>query len=42
VVYQAALAAARQAGDRACQAHALMLLSPMQTMTDDIPAAATT
>ncbi len=40
VLHQAALAAARQAGDRAGQARALMLLSPMQTMTDDVPAAA--
>ena len=35
VLHQAALAAARQAGDRPGQAHALMLLSPMQTMTED-------
>jgi tetratricopeptide (TPR) repeat protein/transcriptional regulator with XRE-family HTH domain len=40
VLHQAALAAARQAGDRAGQARALMLLSPMQTMTDDTPDAA--
>ena len=40
VLYQAALAAARRAGDRAGQARALMLLSPLQTMTDDIAAAA--
>jgi tetratricopeptide (TPR) repeat protein len=39
VVYQAAQAAARRAGDRAGQARALMLLSPMQAMTEDIPAA---
>jgi tetratricopeptide (TPR) repeat protein/transcriptional regulator with XRE-family HTH domain len=39
VVHQAALAAARRAGDRAGQARALMLLSPMQTQTEDIPAA---
>jgi tetratricopeptide (TPR) repeat protein/transcriptional regulator with XRE-family HTH domain len=41
VLYQAALAAARRAGDRAGQARALMLLSPMQTQTEDIPAATT-
>jgi tetratricopeptide (TPR) repeat protein/transcriptional regulator with XRE-family HTH domain len=40
VLYQAALAAARRAGDRAGQARALMLLSPMQLMTADTPAAA--
>jgi tetratricopeptide (TPR) repeat protein len=40
VLHQAALAAARRAGDRAGQARALMLLSPMQAMTEDIPAAA--
>ena len=40
VLHQAALAAARRAGDRAGQARALMLLSPLQTMTDDIAAAA--
>jgi tetratricopeptide (TPR) repeat protein/transcriptional regulator with XRE-family HTH domain len=40
VLHQAALAAARRAGDRAGQARALMLLSPMQNMTDDLPAAA--
>jgi tetratricopeptide (TPR) repeat protein/transcriptional regulator with XRE-family HTH domain len=40
VVYQAALAAACRAGDRAGQARALMLLSPMQTVTEDYPAAA--
>jgi tetratricopeptide (TPR) repeat protein/transcriptional regulator with XRE-family HTH domain len=40
VLHQAALAAARRAGDRAGQARALMLLSPMQTMTEDEPAAA--
>jgi len=40
VLHQAALAAARRAGDRAGQARALMLLSPMQTMTEDLPAAA--
>ena len=39
VLYQAALAAARRAGDRPGQARALMLLSPMQLMTEDIPAA---
>ena len=39
VLHQAALAAARRAGDRAAQARALMLLSPMQTMTEDTPAA---
>jgi tetratricopeptide (TPR) repeat protein/transcriptional regulator with XRE-family HTH domain len=38
VLYQAALAAARRADDRPGQARALMLLSPMQLMTDDIPA----
>jgi tetratricopeptide (TPR) repeat protein/transcriptional regulator with XRE-family HTH domain len=40
VLHQAALAAARRAGDRAGQALALMLLSPMQLMTEDTPAAA--
>ena len=40
VLHQAALAAARRAGDRAGQARALMLLSPMQLMTGDTPAAA--
>ena len=40
VLHQAALAAARQAGDRPGQAHALMLLSPMQAMTEDTRAAA--
>jgi tetratricopeptide (TPR) repeat protein len=40
VLHQAALAAARRAGDRAGQARALMLLSPMQAMTEDPPAAA--
>jgi tetratricopeptide (TPR) repeat protein/transcriptional regulator with XRE-family HTH domain len=40
ILHQAALVAARQAGDRAGQARALMLLSPMQTMTEDDPAAA--
>jgi tetratricopeptide (TPR) repeat protein/transcriptional regulator with XRE-family HTH domain len=39
VLHQAALDATRRAGDRAGQAHALMLLSPMQTQTDDTPAA---
>ena len=39
VLLQAALAAARRAGDRAGQARALLLLSPMQTMTDDTRAA---
>jgi len=38
-LHQAALAAARQADDRASQARALMLVSPMQTMTEDTPAA---
>ena len=33
--YQAALAAARRAGDRAGQPRALMLLSLMQAMTED-------
>jgi tetratricopeptide (TPR) repeat protein/transcriptional regulator with XRE-family HTH domain len=40
VLHQAALAAARRDGDRAGQAGALMLLSPMQLMTEDKPAAA--
>jgi tetratricopeptide (TPR) repeat protein len=40
VLHQAALAAARRAGNRAGQARALMLPSPMQTMTEDGPAAA--
>jgi tetratricopeptide (TPR) repeat protein/transcriptional regulator with XRE-family HTH domain len=40
VLHQAAVAAARRAGDRPGQARALMLLSPMQAMTEDIPAAA--
>jgi tetratricopeptide (TPR) repeat protein/transcriptional regulator with XRE-family HTH domain len=40
VLHQAALDAALQAGDRAGQAHALMMLSPMQTMTEDTRAAA--
>ena len=40
VLHQAALAAARRAGDRPGQARALMLLSPMQAMTEDTPAAA--
>ena len=39
VPQQAALAAARRAGDRLGQARALMLLSPMQAMTEDTPAA---
>ena len=39
-LYQTALAAARRAGDRAGQARALMLLSPMQATTEDNPAAA--
>jgi tetratricopeptide (TPR) repeat protein/transcriptional regulator with XRE-family HTH domain len=39
VLYQAALVAARRAGDRAGQAGALMLLSPMQHVTGDNPAA---
>ena len=39
VLHQAALVAARRAGDRAGQARALLLLSPMQTMTDDTRAA---
>jgi len=39
VLYQAALAAARQAGDRAGQAQSLMLLSSMQLVTEDNPAA---
>ena len=37
---QAAFAAARQAGDRPGQAHALLLLSLTQAMTEDLPAAA--
>jgi len=36
----AALAAARQVGDRPGQAYALLLLSPMQSMTEDSPAIA--
>jgi tetratricopeptide (TPR) repeat protein len=40
VLHQAALAAARGIGDRPGQARALMLLSPMQNMTEDTPAAA--
>jgi tetratricopeptide (TPR) repeat protein/transcriptional regulator with XRE-family HTH domain len=40
VLGQAAMAAARRAGDRAGQARALMLLSPMQLVTEDTPAAA--
>jgi tetratricopeptide (TPR) repeat protein len=40
VLHQAALAAARRAGDRAGQAYALLLLCPMQLMTEDTPAAA--
>jgi tetratricopeptide (TPR) repeat protein len=40
VLHQAALAAARRAGDRPDQARALMLLSPMQNMTGNQPAAA--
>jgi tetratricopeptide (TPR) repeat protein/transcriptional regulator with XRE-family HTH domain len=39
-LHQAALAAARDLGDRPGQARALMLLSPMQNMTQDAPAAA--
>jgi transcriptional regulator with XRE-family HTH domain/tetratricopeptide (TPR) repeat protein len=39
VLHQAALAAARRAGDRAGQARALLLLSDMQAMTEDEPAA---
>jgi tetratricopeptide (TPR) repeat protein/transcriptional regulator with XRE-family HTH domain len=39
VLYQGTLAAARRVGDRPGQARALMGLSPMQTMTDDLPAA---
>jgi len=39
VLYQVALAAARKAGDRVGQARAMMLLSPMHTMTEDTPAA---
>ena len=40
VLHQAALAAARRVGDQSAQARALLLLSPMQAMTEDIPAAA--
>jgi tetratricopeptide (TPR) repeat protein/transcriptional regulator with XRE-family HTH domain len=40
VLHEAALAAARRAGDQVGQARVLMLLAPMQTMTEDIPAAA--
>jgi tetratricopeptide (TPR) repeat protein len=40
VLHQAALAAARRAGDQPGQAYALLLLSPMQTMTEGTPAAA--
>jgi tetratricopeptide (TPR) repeat protein/transcriptional regulator with XRE-family HTH domain len=39
VLHQAALVAARRAGDRPGQARALMGLSPMQLMTGDPPAA---
>ena len=39
-LYQAALAAARRAGDRAGQAYALILQANMQNMTGDSPAAA--
>ena len=39
VLHQAALAAARQAGDRAGQARALRLLSPMQLVTGNTPGA---
>ena len=38
-LHQAALAAARRAGDRAGQAYVLLLLSPMQLVTGDTPAA---
>jgi tetratricopeptide (TPR) repeat protein/transcriptional regulator with XRE-family HTH domain len=41
VLHQAALAAAHRAGDQAGTARALMLLSPMQLMANDAPAAAT-
>ena len=40
VLHQAALDAALQAGDRPGQAHALVMLSPMQTITEDTRAAA--
>jgi tetratricopeptide (TPR) repeat protein/transcriptional regulator with XRE-family HTH domain len=40
VLHQAALAAARQAGDRHAQARALVLLGLTQAMTEDPPAAA--
>ena len=39
-LHNAGLAAARQTGDRASQAYALILLSPMQNMTGDPAAAA--
>jgi len=39
VLHKAAVAAARRAGDRADEARALILLSPMLNMTEDIPAA---
>jgi tetratricopeptide (TPR) repeat protein/transcriptional regulator with XRE-family HTH domain len=39
VLHQGALDATRQSGDRPGQAHALLLLSPMQTLTGDDPAA---
>ncbi len=42
VLHQAALAAARQAGDRPGQAYALMLLANMQVMTGDVRGAAST
>ncbi|HTZ27510.1 MAG TPA: tetratricopeptide repeat protein, partial [Streptosporangiaceae bacterium] len=38
-LHKAAVAAARRAGDRAGEARALILLSPMLNMTEDIPAA---
>lgn len=42
ILHQAALAAARQVGDRAGQARALMLLSDMRFVTGDYPAATAT
>jgi tetratricopeptide (TPR) repeat protein/transcriptional regulator with XRE-family HTH domain len=41
-LHQAALAAARLAGDKVGEARALMLVSPMQVMTEDRPAALAT
>ena len=39
VLYQAALAAARRAGDQTGQARMLLLLSPMRLLTGELPAA---